>query len=311
MPFVNLTGNAAVAVATIVGVLLLATVAAFVVQRRQQDEASARLIARLRAWWILACVFFVAMAISRRASVVFFAFISFLAFKEFISMIPTRRADRATLFWAYIAIPIQYLWVFLAWYPLFIVFIPVVVLLFVPIRMALAGHTSGFLRSVGSLHWGLMTTVFSLSHAAFLLMLPDEINPKAGGPGFVIFLVVLTQLNDVFVQLWGRVLGRTKIVRQSGRHKTWEGLGFGVGTTTLVALAMAQTLTPFNIWQSLVAGLIIGLAGFFGDVSITAIKRDIRLSEGGSMMHGGILDRVDSLTYTAPLFFHFTHYLFI
>jgi len=136
--------------------------------------------------------------------------VSFLALKEYLSLIPTRRADRIVLFWAYLAIPIQYVWIDMRWYGMFIVFLPVFVFLLLPLQMVLIGETSGFLRAAGTLHWGLMATVFSISHVAFLLVLPKTVNPHGGGPGLVLYLVFLTQFNDVAQYLWGGLLGRTR-----------------------------------------------------------------------------------------------------
>jgi phosphatidate cytidylyltransferase len=127
----------------------------------------------------------------------------------------------------------------------------------------------------------------------------------------VLFLVVLTQLNDVAQFLWGKSLGRRKIVPEVSPGKTWAGFLGGVATTTLLATLSGPYLTPLNQQQSLIAGLIIGVGGFIGDVSISALKRDLGIKDSGSLLpgHGGILDRVDSLTYTAPLFFHYVYWL--
>jgi phosphatidate cytidylyltransferase len=196
---------------------------------------------------------------------------------------------------------------------MFIIFIPVYMFLLLPLRMVTIGQTEGFLRAAGTMHWGLMVTVFSLSHTAFLLVLrlrdaPDELP----GPGMVLFLVVLTQLNDVCQFLWGKSLGKRKVVPTVSPGKTWAGLLGGVATTTLTAYFVGPILTPMSANQSIIAGLIIGIGGFVGDVNISALKRDLHIKDSGSLLpgHGGILDRVDSLTYTAPLLFHYLYWLF-
>jgi phosphatidate cytidylyltransferase len=93
--------------------------------------------------------------------------------------------------------------------------------------------------------------------------------------------------------------------------KTTEGLVGGVATTLALALALAPWLTPFTRPQAVAAGLIIGVGGFVGDVVVSALKRDLGIKDSGTLLpgHGGILDRIDSLTYTAPLFFHLVWYL--
>jgi phosphatidate cytidylyltransferase len=215
------------------------------------------------------------------------------------------------LFWAYLTIPIQYLWAWYEWYGMFIIFIPVYAFLFLPMRMVLVGETRGFLPAVGTLHWGLMTTVFSLSHVAYLLVLPTSGNPHGGGPAMALYLVLLTQLSDVSQYVFGKRFGSRKIIPTVSPGKTLEGLLGGVGVTTGLAAILAPLLTPLSWYESLFAGILIALSGFIGDLTISAVKRDVGRKDAGSLLpgHGGILDRVDSLSYTAPLFFHFTYYL--
>jgi phosphatidate cytidylyltransferase len=301
-------------IAGIVAVLVLATAAVRVLQWRRPERDWTELRQRVNSWWIIAAVFLLAIVAPRGVSIAFFAFVSFLALKEYFSVIPTRRADRRVLFWAYLAIPVQFYWVAIEWYGMFIIFIPVFMFLLLPLRMVAIGQTEGYLRAVGSIHWGLMTMVFSLSHAAFLLILQLKDAPDGDplpGPGLVLYLVVLTQLNDVFQYLWGKSLGRRKIVPSVSPGKTWAGFLGGVATTTALATLAGPHFTPMDYVQSLIAGLIIGVGGFVGDVSISALKRDLGIKDSGSLLpgHGGILDRIDSLTYTAPLFFHYIYWL--
>jgi phosphatidate cytidylyltransferase len=154
--------------------------------------------------------------------------------------------------------------------------------------------------------------VFGISHIACLLSLPEAKNPAAGGAGLVLFLVFLTQFNDVAQYVWGKMLGRHKIIPKVSPNKTWEGFLGGVVTTTLLSVLLSGWLTPLRLEAAVAAGLLISVAGFIGDVTISALKRDFSLKDSGSMLpgHGGILDRVDSLTYTSPLLFHFIYFLY-
>jgi phosphatidate cytidylyltransferase len=259
---------------------------------------------RVQSWWIMVGVFGVAIAIDRMLSIAFFALVSFLALKEYLSLIPTRRADRRVLFWAYLSIPFQYYWIYRGWYGMFIVFIPVWVMLLLSARMVLIGETKDFLRAVGTLQWGLMLMVFGISHQAYLLVL--------GGAGLVLYLVVLTQLNDVAQYIWGKSFGRHRITPTVSPKKTVEGLIGGILTTTGLAVLLAPLLTPLDRWDSIAAGFMISTGGFLGDITISALKRDLGVKDSGQLIpgHGGILDRIDSLTYTAPLFFHFLRYYY-
>lgn len=298
----------------ILGLLVISSSAVALLSRRHPERKYDELRKRVNTWWVMAGMFAVALILSRTLSLVFFAFISFLALKEYLSLIPTRRADRRPLFWMYLAIPLQYYWVHVEWYGLFITFIPVFCFLLIPMRMLIVGQVEGYIRAAGTLNWGLMTTVFSLSHAAFLLILRPQAHLEMhAGPGLMLYLVLLTQLNDVAQYIWGKSLGRRKIVPAVSPNKTWGGFLGGVGTTMFLAWLLGPVLTPMNFSQSVLAGLIISVGGFFGDINLSALKRDLGIKDTGSILpgHGGILDRVDSLTYTAPLFFHYIYYLFV
>lgn len=294
------------------GLLIVASVAQWFLKGRIEAKGYAELSQRIRSWWVMVSVFVAAMLFSRTVSLVFFAFVSFLALKEYFSIIATRRADRRVLFWAYLAIPFQYYWISQAWYGMFIVFIPVYLFLFLPSRMVTIGETKDFLRAAGTIHWGVMTMVFSISHLAYLLVLPPVEDGVPGGPGLVLYLVFLTQFNDVAQYIWGKLLGRHKIIPKISPNKTWQGFLGGVGTSIVLAWLLAPWITPLSAGHALFTGALISIAGFVGDVTISALKRDIGVKDSGSLLpgHGGILDRIDSLTYTAPLFFHFIWYTY-
>ncbi|MCA1778230.1 MAG: phosphatidate cytidylyltransferase [Xanthomonadaceae bacterium] len=296
------------------GILALLSVASLVIAvagPRLADSVRRELVERIQSWWLMFVIFAVAMALSRNISLGFFAFISFMALKEYFSLVPTRRADRQVLFWAYLTIPAQYVLVAMEWYGMFIILIPVYAFLLLPMRMVLAGETRHFLRAAGVMHWGLMAMVFSISHVAYLLVLPEQINPGAGGAGLVLYLVFLTQFNDVAQYCWGKLLGRHKALPTVSPGKTTEGVVGGLVTTIVLAWLLAGWLTPLSHAEAIAAGALIGMGGFIGDVTISALKRDLGVKDSGSLLpgHGGILDRIDSLIYTAPLFFHFIHYL--
>ncbi|MEX0809874.1 MAG: phosphatidate cytidylyltransferase [Dongiaceae bacterium] len=296
-------------IAGIYAVLGLASILVFGVGRRVPALGSRELRQRVTSWWIMATLFAVAILLDRVASLVFLGFVSFLALKEYLSLIPTRRADRRVLFLAYLAIPVQYWWVGTEWYGMFIIFIPVYMFLLLPVRMVLAGETQGFLRAAGTLHWGLTICVFSLSHAAYLLMLPGA---DAGvGAGLLLFLVIVTEANDVAQYFWGKLFGRARVTPTISPNKTWAGLIGGIATSAVLAGLLAF-LTPMVWWIATLIGAGGAIAGFCGDLVMSAVKRDLSIKDTGGMLpgHGGILDRVDSLVFTAPLFMHFIRYFY-
>jgi phosphatidate cytidylyltransferase len=296
----------------IVAVLVVATGIVAVMQRGDSTGRHAELAARVKSWWALVAIFAIAISFRRGIAIAFFALLSFLALKEYLSLIPTRRADRRVLFWAYLCVPLQYWWVWKQWYHMFLIFIPVWAFLFIAMRMVLRGETKDFLRAAGTIHWGLMTMVFGLSHLAYLLVLPDGSNVPAHGAALLLFVVLLTELNDVLQYVWGRTLGKRKVIESVSPKKTVEGLVGGALSTTAVTIAIAPLLTPLTFTDSIAVGLMIGFGGFVGDVTISAVKRDIGVKDSGALIpgHGGILDRIDSLLFTAPLFFHFMKYFY-
>ncbi|WP_028870371.1 phosphatidate cytidylyltransferase [Psychromonas arctica] len=265
---------------------------------------------RIQSWWWMIGILFGILLAPTTISIIFFALLSFLALKEFFSIMPTRQADRRILLWAYLAIPLQYYWVASNWYGMFLIFIPIYVFLFLPMRAVFIGETKGFIRSLGTIHWAVMLSVLCVSHIAYLLQLPVK-NEQAGALGLVLFLIFITQFNDVCQYIWGKTLGKHKIIPKVSPKKTWEGFIGGVITVTLISGFVAPYLTPLTMVQGFVAGTLIAISGFVGDVVISSVKRDLAIKDSGTLIpgHGGLLDRIDSLIYTAPLFFHFLYYL--
>lgn len=294
-----------------VAVLIIASLISITLKFKNPARDYSNLRQRIKSWrWMIAFIF-LALLFGKKSSLIFFGFLSFLALKEFCSIVDLRQADRRVLFWAYLTIPIQYYFVYIGWYGMFIIFIPVYAFLFLPIRMVLIGQTQGFIKSAGTIHWGLMLTVFCISHLAYLLALPVK-NFEAGSMGLVLFLLFITQFNDVCQYIWGKLLGKRKIIPKVSPNKTWAGFLGALLTITIASGFIAPTLTPLSFEFGLLFGFIISIAGFFGDVVISCVKRDLQIKDSGNLIpgHGGILDRMDSLMYTAPLFFHMIYYFY-
>jgi phosphatidate cytidylyltransferase len=304
--------------------LAVASVVSISLKRLKPDRDFLELRSQIRTWWVIVGLFSLSLVWSPTAAITFLGFVSFLALKEFLSMTPTRRADRRVLFYAYCSVIIQYYFAATAWYGMFIMFIPVLMFIWLPTRMWMIGQTDGFLRAAGTLHWALMVTVFSLSHAAFLLVMqpgdaarlapayPSEVSIEFPGPGLLMFLILITEMNDIFQYLWGKSIGHRKVAPMVSPGKTYAGLIGGVLTTVAFAALIGPKITFLDPTRSLIAGMIIGTAGFAGDLCISALKRDLNIKDFGATLpgHGGVLDRVDSLIFTAPLFFHFVYYCY-
>ncbi|WP_144440985.1 phosphatidate cytidylyltransferase [Sulfurospirillum cavolei] len=300
------SGKSGIVIGVILGLLLLATLIVRVFFR-----TSTELKDRVQSWWIIVLAFVVGAMLHTTVAMFFFALISYLALKEYFTLIPTRRTDRRIIFYAYLSIVIQYWFAGIQWYGMFIIWIPVYLFLLLPFRQVLIGDTKGFLEHTSRVQWGLMMFVFGLSHIAYMMTLPTLNGHDVGGKELVLYVVLLTELNDILQYLWGKTLGKHKIIPKVSPNKTVEGFLGAFFTLSLLGVAFSF-LTPFTWIQALFAGMLISSAGFIGDVVISMVKRDIGVKDSGNLLpgHGGILDRIDSLTYTAPLFFHYTYYLY-
>ena len=284
------------------------------------------LLARLSTWWVLTLLFIAVVLLGRTAAVVLFTVASWLGLREFFTVTAKRTGVHAGQWLAYSIVPVNYLWVWLGWYEAFWISIPVGLLLLMSVYTVSVGKTEGFLVDVAVELWGVMLLVFCLSHAALLFALPEATNQVAGVAGWFVFLIVLTETNDITQALWGRQFGKHQVTPTVSPHKTWEGLILGATTTVVLAMALGALLTPLHqrllmataettitlpFFWSAGAGLIIAIGGFFGDITMSAVKRDAGVKDSGVMLPGmgGVLDRVDSLTFTAPLFFYFVYFL--
>jgi len=290
------------------GILVLATAVLALLSAVRPGADLAELWARTRSWWVMAAVFFAAAGLGGWASLALFAFMSFWAMKEYVTLLPTRTADHAALVLAFLAIPVQYLWVAIGWYGMFIVFIPVYMFLILPVRLVLSKETSGFVASASQIQWGLMAFVFGLSHMSYLAKLTPR-GSEADAGSLLLFLVFVVEISDVLQYVWGKTMGRHRVVPTVSPNKTWEGLVGGVLSASALALLL-RFLTPFSPRETFGVALLITVAGFFGGTVMSAVKRDFGVKDFGSLIpgHGGMLDRLDGLCYAAPVLFHYVRY---
>jgi phosphatidate cytidylyltransferase len=298
----------------IIGVLATATVIVRVLTVRAAAAAQATIAnveARIVAWWVMAALFAAAILAGRVGSLLLFALVSFLAMREFMTVTPTRRGDHRTVFYAFFAvIPLQYWLVGINWYGLFSILIPVYAFLYIPTRSALSGDTERFLERIAEIQWGLMVCVYCVSHAPALLML--DIPGYAGrNATLLVYLVLVVEISDVLQYVFGKLLGRHPIAPTVSPNKTWEGFIGGILGATAIGTLLSP-LTPFRPWQAAAMSLVATLVGFAGGLTMSAIKRDWRVKDWGTTVagHGGVLDRIDSLCFAAPVFFHLTRYFF-
>jgi phosphatidate cytidylyltransferase len=296
------------------GLLVVASVIGLVLRRTARSESAVATVenlnARTRAWWVMCGVFGLSVATGGVGAALFFCLTSFFALREFITITPTRQGDHRALFWTFFVItPLQYVLVSVGWYGLFSILIPVYAFLFIPARMAIVGDTTQFLERAAKTQWALMVCVYCVSHAPALLML--NIPGYAGNAKLLFFLILIVQASDVMQYVWGKTLGRHPIVPNVSPNKTLAGFLGGIASATLLGTALWWA-TPFTPLQAGAVSLLITLMGFAGDLTMSAIKRDSDIKDYGSMIegHGGILDRIDSVCFAAPIFFHVTRFFF-
>jgi len=296
----------------ILGFLVLATAVARVLRWRVRTpgQTIANLNARIDAWWVMCAVFTIALLTGGAGSYLLFGLMSLLALREFVTLADTGRADHRALFWAFFVVtPLQYVLVALKAYGLFSIMIPVYAFLFITVRVVLAGQTDRFLARAAQINWGLMVCVYCLSYAPALLTL-DGPGLHGQGAKLLLFLVLVTQFSDVFQYLCGKLFGRHPIAPTISPNKTWEGFAGGVAAAVLFGAGI-WWVTPFSPAQAALLALAAALMGFVGGLVLSAVKRDRGVKDFGSTIagHGGMLDRIDSLTFAAPVFFQLTRYL--
>lgn len=294
--------------ATLVGQLLRWRVAA---RGAGDSPVVANLNARIYAWWAMVALMGIAFLFGRNAVIGLYALVSFFALREFITLTPTRRGDYLALLVSFfIVLPGQYLLVANERYGMFAIFVPVYAFLLVPIIQVLSSDTTRFLERSAKVQWGLMISVYCVSHVPALLML--EIPGYAGRNVLLIaFLIIVVQMSDVLQYVWGKLFGRTRIAPELSPSKTVEGFVGGVLSACALG-AVLWWITPFAPWEAGLMALAITLMGFLGGLVMSAIKRDRGVKDWGQLIegHGGMLDRVDSVCFAAPIFFHLTRYFY-
>ncbi|MBU1332923.1 MAG: phosphatidate cytidylyltransferase [Gammaproteobacteria bacterium] len=265
--------------------------------------------ARINAWWVMVLVIGFAFLFGNIGVVVLFYCVSFYALREFMTLTPTRRSDYPALVAAfYFALPMQYLLIGIGWYGLFAIFIPVYLFLLLPILSSLGGDTTRFLERTSKVQWGLMIAVYCISSVPALLTL--EIAGYEGRNLLLIaWLVIVVQISDVLQYVCGKLAGKHKIAPKLSPSKTVEGFFGGVALATLIGASL-YWITPFAFWQAGLFALLVCLLGFAGGLVMSAIKRDRGVKDWGHMIegHGGMLDRLDSVCFAAPVFFHMVRY---
>ena len=296
------------------GVLVVATLIGQLLARRAGPEPDAVIVnlnQRIFAWWVMVGLIATAFLCGKAGVILLFAFASFAALREFLTLTPTRLGDHWALLAVFlVALPVQYYLIWIEWYGLYSIFIPVYGFLFLSIIAVTGGDTTRFLERIAFVQWGLMICVFCVSHVPALLTLDI---PGYNGKQLLLiaFLVIVVQGSDVLQYVFGKLFGKRRVAPSLSPSKTWEGLIGGALSATVLGMAL-WWITPFAPLQAGLIAFIVCMMGFLGGLVMSAIKRDRGVKDWGRMIegHGGMLDRLDSVIFAAPIMFHITRYWF-
>lgn len=264
--------------------------------------------ARIKAWWVIVAVIGLAFMLGGDGMVLLFAFVSFAALREFIAPAWARGDYNAIAASFLVVLPAQYLLIYLGWFNVFSLFVPVCAFILMPLIAISTGDGRRFFPSAATIQWGLVICVYCISHVPALLTL-DIAGYDGRNLLLIVFLIVVVQSSDVLQYTWGKLCGHRRVAPRISPSKTWEGLIGGVASATALGAALFW-ITPFTPWQAAMMALVINTMGVAGGLVLSAIKRRRGIKDWGRMIegHGGMLDRLDSIVFAAPVFFHLTRY---
>lgn len=309
----------------------ISSIAGWALARREKMGAESAVVRRfnqnLRVWWTMAVIIAFGFLLQRLGIVLLFGILSFWSLREFITMTPTRRGDHRSLFWVFFVFtPLQYILIGLGsnppemfggpevdYYKFYSIMIPVYASLFIPARAAFAGDFKRFLERSAKIQFGLLICVYSLSYAPAILDL-DLVTTEGyvwdgSTTSVLVFFLLIAQLAAVFERVWGKLAGRTVIADKINASRTWEGFVGSMVATGIVAAALSWA-TPFHPWEAGVLGSVVAVMGCSGTLTMSAIKRDRGVTDTGTLVqgHAGLLDQIDNVCFSAPIFYHITRF---
>jgi phosphatidate cytidylyltransferase len=279
------------------GLLLVAGVTLGVLRRRGKRVEQAW--QSYRGWLVMIPLTATAIFLGREVTVVFFTAVGLLGFREFARA--TRlSADGYLTAAASLGILAECVTALVpGCYDLFLTLPALVVagLLAVPV---LRDRTEGQLRALTLAAFGFFYFGWMFGHVALLANAEQAY-------AYLIYLLIAVEINDVAAFLCGKAFGRRLLRRNISPKKTWEGALGALAVSLVLPWALRFTFPHLRPADLLAVGAIVGVGGQLGDLAVSVLKRDLGVKDMGSAIpgHGGVLDRIDSLTYVAPLYFHY------
>jgi phosphatidate cytidylyltransferase len=288
--------------------LITGSAVRFVSLRNADETLRRKRFASLRTWWILAIVWGGCLLLGHLGICLLLTVVSIVAFYEYAGLLGIRESERPAVFTAYAMAVINYFLILFNQAAVFVIFVPLGALAIISLVQILQGQSKDYIRTTGAIFWGMMTLFYGIGHAAYLFIHPAFAGGPAGPAGWFLYLMILTESNDIFQALAGRSIDadqRHLITPTLSPNKTWEGFLGGLLASLALGILLAPWLTNLNlIKEPLLVGLVVAIAGFLGDINMSGIKRDSGVKDGSQLLPGmgGLVDRIDSLTFTAPAF---------
>lgn len=296
--------------------LSVGTAIRWIALKNSATEVVKKRLGSLAVWWALALLWSIAAVLGQPGATVLFAIASAIGMREYLRFLGTPQQIGHVAIAGLILLGVShYLLIAIGYSETVMVGFPIIALLLFGAIRETTCDPKGFVRTTAGLFWGSMLMIYALSHALLLFELDRETLPLVGPAGGFLFLVLMTELNDIMQAVVGRKFGKNKITPGVSPNKSLEGLLGGMLATTCLAIALAPFLTTFSsgqLWYqgaitAGIAGVLISVSGFLGDINMSAIKRDTGVKDGSNLLPGmgGVIDRIDSLIFTAPVFYYF------
>ncbi len=265
------------------------------------QEGSKRIWHSFWPWFIMAPIIFLCLGISREIFIVSLVLLSLCCVKEF-SLATGLYKDWGFVGTVYMGIFGFYTAALTHWYGLFVA-IPVYAIIVILMIPSLRNDYRNMIQKVGLSTMALIYLGWFPAHLAFLRDHPN-------GLAYLLFLIIGTELNDAAAFTIGKLFGKRPLVSEISPKKTVEGSLGALLVTILYVGLVGPWLPGFNPFLLILSVIILWIGGTMGDLVISFVKRDIGIKDMGTLIpgHGGLLDRVDSLIFVSPLFFHMVNY---
>lgn len=288
------------------GILFFSSASIFVLRKlRPQNETFKKVTMIIRSWWAIIGTVLLSFAFGKWGILLLFFLLSVFLVKEYLS-VSRVNIKKEMSFALFAMIAGQYAMLAFDQFRGFQIWIPMMSLWIIPGLIIFRALIQN-MDLIFAVSFGLSMTIFYLSHLPGLYVFHDKLGFSENQILYsMMTLLLLTWGNDVFQFLSGKMFGRWKIVPEVSPNKTLAGFIGGIVCSSVVSVLIFPTFLEMSFLQSLILGGVLSVTGMFGDLFFSAVKRNMGTKDFSDLLpgHGGLLDRIDSLIFTAPVFFH-------